>query len=71
MKQADLFPPVAPMPPVREHGPWALTNSNGGGYLIIWRYGRVYARGGAPMIDAIWNHVARGMPLALPARVPQ
>lgn len=58
---ADLFnPPRSPLPPVREHGPWALTNSNGGGYYIIWRFGRVYARGGMTMLDAIWQRVSQG-----------
>ena len=47
------------MPPVRECGPWALTASNGGGYYIIWRFGRVYARGGREMLDAIWKRVTR------------
>lgn len=56
--QADLFnPPRAPIPAHREHGPWSLTPSNGGGYYIIWRFGRVFARGGAPMIDRRWKEL--------------
>jgi hypothetical protein len=69
--QADLFHrwQVSPgaLIPVREHGPWTMTNSNGGGYYIIWRFNNVYARGGRIMLDAIWNRVtgARGTPPAV------
>lgn len=45
--------------PSRECGPWTLTPSNGGGYWIIWRYDRVYARGGRAMLDPIWQEVTQ------------
>lgn len=58
--QADLFHQWSVSPgaliPVRTHGPWTLTPS-GGGYYIIWRFDRVYARGGRDMLDKIWERV--------------
>lgn len=34
-----------------------MTESNGGGYFIIWRYDRLQARGGLQMIERIWNDI--------------
>lgn len=56
MTNAPLFW-RCPLPPMRERGPYTLTNSNGGGYLIIWRFERVFARGGAAMINELWDRL--------------